>query len=328
MTRLAVAALLFTVYAGMWDVWWHGSVGRDTFWEPPHLLLYAGITASIAIGVYGWYKTREVVWKRLAFALLAILVSAPVDEFWHRAFGTESPASPLIVWSPPHLILVLAVVGSMAMLLPIVGGERDERVRWIMRSALLAGILSLLLFLVLPLQPLGFHALFGFYGATFAAFLTALILLIAQRCPGPLNAVMTSVFVLLLSAMLTGEASATQTVQGIPPHPHPPFWIQITALLGGAAVLDLYVRKSALFRGILFGIVYGLLFYLVTRHFIEPEFAYTFGSAIVAIIASALGGLLAAVVLPFVARLVPSADEATPSLDSAFHTAHTLPEAR
>lgn len=286
----------------MWDVWWHGAVGRDSFWEPPHILLYAGITASITIGVYGWRKTGEAVWRRLAFALLAILVSAPVDEFWHRTFGTESPASPLIVWSPPHLILILAVVGSMAMLLPIVNKEADERVRWVMRSALLAGMLSLLLFLVIPLQPLGFHAILGFYGAASVTFLTALVLLVSQRHDGSLNAVMAAVFALLSSAMLTGETDSAQMVQGIPPHPHPPFWIQITALLGGAALLDLYARKSGVFKGLLFGIAYGLVFYLVARHFVEPEFTYTLGDAITAIIASALGGILAAAALAFLPR--------------------------
>lgn len=283
-------------------MWWHGSVGRDTFWEPPHIVLYASIVASIAIGVYGWYKTREAVWKRLAFALLAILVAAPVDEFWHRTFGIEGPASPLIVWSPPHVILILAVVGSMVMLLPIVRREEDERVRWVMRSALLAGVLSLGLFLMIPLQPLGLHALLGFYGAAFITLLTTLVLLIAQRNTGSLNATMTAVFILLLSAMLTGEASAVQAVQGIPPHPHPPFWIQIASLFGGAAVMDLYARKSVVFRGLSFGVVYGFVFYVTARLFIEPEFTYTPGSAGVAIIASVVGGALAAVALRLVLR--------------------------
>lgn len=304
MVRLAVVALLLTVYAGMWDVWWHGSVGRDSFWEPPHILLYAGIVASISIGVYGWFKTREATWKRLAFALLAILISAPIDEFWHRTFGTESPASPLIVWSPPHVILILAVVGSMAMLLPIVRREGDDRIRWVMRSALLAGMVSLLLFLVLPLQPLGLHALIGFYGAGFITFLITLVLLIAQRFGGSLNAIMTAVFVLLFNAILTGEASATQVVQGIPAHPHPPFWIQMTALLGGAALIDLYAKKTTLLRGLLFGLIYGLVFYLSARLFVEPEFTYTLTSAITAIVASVVGGLFAASVFLLVEKLL------------------------
>ena len=35
----------------LWDISWHMTVGRDTFWTPPHLLEYlAAITAGCASG--------------------------------------------------------------------------------------------------------------------------------------------------------------------------------------------------------------------------------------------------------------------------------------
>lgn len=292
-TRLATLALLFTVFSGMWDIWWHGAVGRDSFWEPPHLLLYAGIVTSIAIGVYGWYIHRAATWRNFAVALLAILISAPVDEFWHRYFGTESPISPLIVWSPPHLILILAVAASIGMLTPLVKREEDPVLRWITVSALLGAMLSLLLFLLIPLQPLGLHRLLGFYGAGFVTFLTAFVLSTGQRIHvGPLNATMITVFVLLLSAMLIGESSSVLIVQGIPEHPHSPFWIQITALLTGAALLDFLANRPALLKGALFGVVYGGLFYIVSNNFIEPQFQYSAISTAIAVLSSAMGGAL------------------------------------
>ena len=34
--------LLFLLGA-FWDVAWHVEIGRDTFWSPPHLLIYLGV---------------------------------------------------------------------------------------------------------------------------------------------------------------------------------------------------------------------------------------------------------------------------------------------
>ncbi|HEV8339751.1 MAG TPA: hypothetical protein VGR25_08860 [bacterium] len=53
--RVVIAALLTVVAAGSWDVWWHVAVGRDTFWEPPHVLLQAGVAATVVAAVVGWW---------------------------------------------------------------------------------------------------------------------------------------------------------------------------------------------------------------------------------------------------------------------------------
>ena len=39
---LAVAAACVALVGAVWDVSWHRTLGRDTFWSAPHLLLYAG----------------------------------------------------------------------------------------------------------------------------------------------------------------------------------------------------------------------------------------------------------------------------------------------
>src|SRR5262245_30334549 len=34
---------------GYWDISWHRSIGRDTFWSPPHMAIYAcGVLAAVA----------------------------------------------------------------------------------------------------------------------------------------------------------------------------------------------------------------------------------------------------------------------------------------
>ena len=43
-----------------WDISWHESIGRDTFWSPPHMAIYsggilAGLTASYIIFTQTFY---------------------------------------------------------------------------------------------------------------------------------------------------------------------------------------------------------------------------------------------------------------------------------
>ena len=142
LARLITAALFSAVVGGAWDVWWHGAVGRDTFWEPAHLLLYTSIIIAISLGAYGWYKTREKVWRWLATILFIVPLSAPFDELWHRTFGVEDLTSPLVLWSPPHIALILSIVVSFIFLLPILKKDHDQQARRFFTSLALSGILS------------------------------------------------------------------------------------------------------------------------------------------------------------------------------------------
>src|SRR5215472_10324705 len=45
------AAVTFDAFGGYWDISWHISIGRDTFWTPAHMMVYlAGVLAGIASG--------------------------------------------------------------------------------------------------------------------------------------------------------------------------------------------------------------------------------------------------------------------------------------
>ena len=93
--RIIAVALFVTVLAGMWDVWWHGAIGRETFWSPPHLLLYSSVLVAIISGLIGWKQTKKKEWRNLALVLLIVPLSAPFDELWHQIFGVEKVSSPL-----------------------------------------------------------------------------------------------------------------------------------------------------------------------------------------------------------------------------------------
>jgi len=125
LVRLGISSLFVTVVGAAWDARWHTAVGRESFWIPPHLAVYAGIVGAMAVGWYGWYKNRDKMWRRLGSALMLVLLAAPVDDLWHRLFGVEDISSPLVVWSPPHLLLIGAVGGSLIALIRLIKEEND-----------------------------------------------------------------------------------------------------------------------------------------------------------------------------------------------------------
>src|SRR5271156_760925 len=46
-----VIAITSASIGGVWDISWHKSIGRDTFWTAPHMLIYlCGILAGISCG--------------------------------------------------------------------------------------------------------------------------------------------------------------------------------------------------------------------------------------------------------------------------------------
>ena len=48
-----LCASLGIVVGLIWDISWHRSIGRDTFWSPPHVLIYCGMLATLLISLGG-----------------------------------------------------------------------------------------------------------------------------------------------------------------------------------------------------------------------------------------------------------------------------------
>ncbi len=107
-----------------WDDAWHTDRGRDSFAIPPHLLLYGGVllvgaaVVSWALLVFRHERSlcAVITHPPLALALVGdavTLVSAPIDNAWHVAFGRDA-----VLWSPPHLLgmVGLLAVGSSMLL--------------------------------------------------------------------------------------------------------------------------------------------------------------------------------------------------------------------
>ena len=46
----AALAVTSAYVGGYWDISWHRSIGRDTFWSAPHMAIYAcGVLAGICV---------------------------------------------------------------------------------------------------------------------------------------------------------------------------------------------------------------------------------------------------------------------------------------
>jgi len=103
--------ILLAAGGGSWDITNHLLNKPETFFAPPHAILYAGVGSSVAGAVMLVSSSRlvgKIVWPaKLALAGVALLVSAgPIDFAWHSAYGLDG------LFSPPHFVLVSGMVVS------------------------------------------------------------------------------------------------------------------------------------------------------------------------------------------------------------------------
>src|ERR1043166_413366 len=118
----------FCISAGLyWDISWHETIGRDTFWTPAHLVVQFG--AILAAFGSAWLIMRttfggdagaransvSVLGFRAplgafvsAWGGVAMVTSAPFDNWWHEANGLD-----VKIISPPHVLLALGIAGIM-----------------------------------------------------------------------------------------------------------------------------------------------------------------------------------------------------------------------
>ncbi len=119
-----LGANLLAGWGVQWDIQWHVRIGRDTFWIPPHVMTYSGVTILVlaSFGVLARDTLRRLAGRApegtervlgltgtpgflLAACGIALTVlAAPIDDLWHRLFGID-----VTLWSPPHLLGLVGV---------------------------------------------------------------------------------------------------------------------------------------------------------------------------------------------------------------------------
>ena len=106
-----------------WDRQWHDLIGRDSFWIPPHIMMYSGIggaglvaLAVVLVDTLRYFQQAPGVDDRstltvlrffhapfgyvmLGFGALIDLLAAPFDNWWHSLYGID-----VTLWSPFHLM--------------------------------------------------------------------------------------------------------------------------------------------------------------------------------------------------------------------------------
>lgn len=159
----AVSLASTSIVVGViWDISWHRAIGRDSFWTPAHLAIYLG--GALAGLACGWHVLRTTfgpdagaraaavrfwgfygplgAWVCI-WGALAMIVSAPFDDWWHDAYGLD-----VEILSPPHVVLASGIfaIGNGALLMALArqnaapaGGDR--RLAWLF--AYTAGLLML-----------------------------------------------------------------------------------------------------------------------------------------------------------------------------------------
>jgi len=109
----ASLGVLLAAGGGSWDINNHLLNKPETFFAPPHMLLYSGVGATVTGAAILFLATRRagmtMLPVKLVVAGVAMLVAAgPIDFAWHSAFGLDG------LLSPPHLVLVSGMVASSA----------------------------------------------------------------------------------------------------------------------------------------------------------------------------------------------------------------------
>lgn len=292
-----VSGLLFlAILGGNWDVWWHGAIGRDTFWEPPHMLLYGGIVLSIVLSFLAWLQSRDRLAGALSLALLFAPLAAPFDNLWHVLYGVEPVNSAWIIWSPPHVQLVLALAGGLLIALWLLREDGDPLSRALFSALCFGALLSLAHFLMLPLEPTGPLHLLGFSAAGIMVIPIVLVFLEARRwIPGIAPTLLVAVAFVLLGLASTAERFAPHVP--IVPHDHPPNWLLIFSYLAPALFLDATRTWPVPLTGSTAALFHTAILYGVSSPFFRPEFQYPLSEALLAAGTGTIGGLMTAMLL-------------------------------
>jgi hypothetical protein len=138
-----LVAITSDMIGGYWDVAWHQTIGRDTFWTPAHLAIQlcgvlGGLTSGFLIlsttfGHSPAAHQRRAASVRIwgfrgplgafiaAWGGFAMITSAPFDNWWHNAYGLD-----VTILSPPHVLLMSGSIAIDVGTLILIGGAMNR----------------------------------------------------------------------------------------------------------------------------------------------------------------------------------------------------------
>jgi len=284
-----IPAVLFAstsmVIGVIWDISWHMTIGRDTFWTPAHLAIYVGgVVGGLASGyvvlrttfagteeersgaVRFWgFRGPLGAWVTI-WGALAMLTSAPFDDWWHNAYGLD-----VQILSPPHVVLAVGIIAIAlgAMLGTLAHQNRtDARGGWIDRGYAYAAGLVLTFVAILSTEYTDriLHHSSIFYMVACGAFPFVLVgAARASRLRWPATAIAGTYTAITLAMVWLLPLFAAEPLLG-------PIRRQIThmvpmdfplLLIAPAIALDIAAHRAREGRDWLTAVAYGAIFFVV-----------------------------------------------------------------
>ncbi len=281
----------------LWDISWHMTIGRDTFWTPAHLVIHlGGVLAGLTCG---WLALRTTLagtaeekgrnvrfWGFYApfgawvsvWGAFAMLTSAPFDNWWHDAYGLD-----VKILSPPHSLLgagmISAQLGAMLIALALQNRAGAAELRPLGLAHLYgAGIVTLMALVLLTekSEPQLRH------GATFyvlmAAVLPFLLVAVARSSRLRWAATITAGFYMLLAAAMCWILPLFSAQPKLGPINHPmdhmapplfPLLLVIPALAIDVFLQRREEKRAGWLDAVLIGAGFLALFFVTHWYFAE-----------------------------------------------------------
>ncbi len=279
----STAAVTLAMIGGHWDISWHRSIGRDAFLTPAHIAIYlCGILAGVSCAymilatTLGRLPELEAASVKMwgfrgplgafisAWGGVAMITSAPFDNWWHNAYGLD-----VKVLSPPHTLLILGVfaveLGTLILILGAMNRAQGRRREPLERLYLYVGGMLLALILVLLFEytfRTAYHS--GLFYLVMSVAIPPVMVGVAtgsaHRWAATYSAAVYTAFMAGLCWVLPLFPAAPklgpvyhQVHQFVPP----PFPLLI---LAPAIVLDLLRARTRAWNPVLRALVYGIAF--------------------------------------------------------------------
>ena len=110
---LSSFGILLVTVGGSWDITNHLLNKPETFFSPPHALMYVGVAISligVVISFFGWKNSKElknffsISLKIQLIGIFMLTGAGPFDFVWHSNFGLDG------LLSPPHITLIFGML--------------------------------------------------------------------------------------------------------------------------------------------------------------------------------------------------------------------------
>lgn len=110
---LISTGILIVTTGGSWDISNHLLNKPETFFAPPHFVLYSGVVIALSGAILVIKKSIEKIKsennisiKLVQIGIVLLIGAGPFDFLWHSKFGLDG------LLSPPHLVLIFGMVLS------------------------------------------------------------------------------------------------------------------------------------------------------------------------------------------------------------------------